>query len=308
MPDPIHNPRCFASHMGAWMIEPGYARQALAAIRSGLWQPGAFKTAASPMAKAKTVIDPESDPNWPEVLYVVDDNGVALIQIQGVMAKAKGKYASTSSVQIRRALRACAADADVDAIMLAIDSPGGTSSGTQSLADDVRAIDGIKPVHAHIDDMGASANYWVPSQARRITANRSALIGSLGTYAVIEDSSKQAEMDGVVVHVIATGAHKGSFVDGAPVTPEQLVELQRTVDSLNAIFMEAVASGRGFTAEQTAALFDGRVHIAADAKQLKLVDDIMGLDQAMDELAQLVASKRTGPENARRLQLAKARR
>jgi ClpP class serine protease len=60
--------------------------------------------------------------------------------------------------------------------------------------------------------------------------------------------------------------------------------------------------------EQTAKLFDGRVHMAAAAKDLGLVDAVMSFDQAMAELAQLVASKRTGPENARRLQLAKARR
>ncbi len=174
MADPIHNPQCFAAHLGLWMVEAGFMRQAVAAIRSGLWKPGA-KARAQPMAAGKVVVDPQSDPDYPEILYVVTDGGIALIEINGVMAKASGKYAQASTVQARRALRAATADQDVGGIMLGMDSPGGTVAGTQALADEVRAADAVKPVHAHIEDTGASAGYWVPSQARRLSANRSAI-------------------------------------------------------------------------------------------------------------------------------------
>lgn len=304
MPDPIHNPKCFASHMGTWMVWPDRAREMVAAIRSGLWQPHAHKPLSAIFAAAKVV----EDPQYGGVLYAVDDNGIAVVQIQGAMAKAAGKYAATSSVQVRKALRVAAADQDVDAIMMVVDSPGGSVAGTQSLGDDVRAVDAVKPIHSHIDDLGASANYWVPSQARRVTANRTALVGSLGTYAVIEDSSKKAEMDGVEVHVLSTGPQKGAFVEGAPVTEKQLEAAQKTVNELNAVFIEAVAGGRRMSLDAAAALFTGDVWMAPEAKALGLLDGVMSLDQAMAELAQLVASKRPSPENARRMQLAKARR
>lgn len=307
MSEPLHNPKCFASHLGLWMVEAGYMRQAVSAIKSGLWKIDQV-VKASPMAAGKVVLDPMSDPDFPEVLYVVTESGIALVEINGVIAKAKGKYARASSVQTRRAMRAAAADQDVGGIMLGVDSPGGTVAGTQQLADEVRAADAVKPVHAYIDDMGASAGYWVPSQARRVSANRSALVGSLGTYMVVEDSSKKAEMEGVEVHVISTGPHKGAFVDGAPVTSEQLTEAQSMVDDLNALFMQGVAGGRRKSMEDTAKLFDGKVHIAEKAKALGLVDAVQTFDAAMAELSAVVAAGRPSPENARRMQLARARR
>jgi signal peptide peptidase SppA len=303
MPDPIHNPKCFASHMGLWMVEPAYMRQAVAAIKGGLWKLEQA-TKAPQMTAGKAVADTSGD-----MLYAVTPEGIAVIQIQGVMAKAAGKYASASTVLARMALRAAAADQDVGGIMTIWDTPGGSVAGTQALADDMRAADAIKPVHAYADDMVASAGYWGASQARRLSANRSAIIGSLGTYMVVEDSSKKAEMDGVQVHVIATGPQKGAFVEGAPITDDQLAEARVMVNDLNALFIQGVAGGRRMSMEQAADLFDGRVHIADKAKGLGLIDSVQSLDAAMVELAAVVAAKTPpSPANARRLRLAKARR
>ncbi len=306
MPDPIHNPECFVSHMGLWLMEADRMERAVAAIKSGL-RPVNQRAKPVPMAAGKVVNDPQGV--WgDEILYVVTEAGIAMIEINGVMAKAAGKYANVSTVQVRRAMRAASADPDVLAIMLCMDSPGGTCAGTQQLADDVRAADAKKPVHAFIDDIGASAGYWVPSQARFISANRSALVGSLGTYMVVEDSSKKAEMEGVVVHKITTGPQKGAFVEGAPITPEQLAAAQTMVNDLNALFMRGVSEGRKLTMAQTEALFDGSVHIADKAKGVGLIDKVQSFEAAMVDLANVIATTPQPPDNARRMQLAKARR
>ncbi len=134
------------------------------------------------------------------------------------------------------------------------------------------------------------------------------IVGSLGTYMVVEDSSGQAKADGVVVHVITTGPQKGAFVDGAPVTEAQLAEAQTMVNDLNALFMQGVAGGRRKTMEETAKLFDGRVHVAEKAKALGLIDAVQSFDAAMAELGAVIAAQQPPPDNARRMQLAKARR
>ena len=195
-------PKCFASHLGLWAIEPNFLRGALSAIRAGLWQgigvPEAKRATQQQPVSAVGVVDPDSDPDYPDVMYVRTDAGVAVLQMTGAMQKGRSKFGGVSTIDQRKYLRSAVADNQVRSILLVIDSPGGTVSGTQSLADEVRAADAQKPVIAHFEDLGASAAYWVGSQARRLSANRSAMVGSLGTFGVIEDSSGKAQAEGEI--------------------------------------------------------------------------------------------------------------
>ena len=300
-----HTHSCFAAHMGAWAIMPDFLRQAVSAIQGGLWTPPvAGITERLPMA-ATPVYDPQSNPEDPEIAYIRTDAGTAVLTLTGGMMKGRSKFGGVSTVDARRFLRMAVADSEVGALLLVIDSPGGTVAGTQTLGDEIRAADAVKPTLAHIEDLGASAGYWAASQARRISANRSALVGSLGTFGVIEDTSGKAQAEGVKVHVISTGPHKGMGVDGAPVTSAQLAEYQRMIDDLNGLFMQAVQTGRRMPQEQAAALFDGRVHVAGKAKELGLLDAVQSLDQALAEADGM--ARPTASANRRSLDLARVR-
>jgi len=267
---------CFAAHLGPYAILPDFLKSAVSAIRSGMWQGvggGAVQAKARQPVSASPVIDQASG----DLMYLLTPEGVAVMELTGGMMKGRSKFGGVSTVAARANIRAAVGNDAVKSILLVIDSPGGTVSGTQSLADEIRSADSKKPVIAHIEDMGASAAYWIASQARRVSANRSAMVGSLGTFGVVEDSSGKAAAEGVVVHVLSTGPHKGAFVEGAPVTEAQLADYQKLIDQLNAQFMEAVATGRRMPMEQTAKLFDGRVHVASTAQSLGLLDSVESL-------------------------------
>ncbi len=225
--------------------------------------------------------------------YHLTPGGVAIVSISGPMMKYVSSLSGgTSTVQSRRAVRAAVANKDVSAIVLQIDSPGGTVSGTFDLADDVAAANRKKPVVAYIEDMGASAAYAVASQCRAIFANRTALVGSIGTYAVIVDQSAQAAMIGWKVHVLSTGKFKGAGVAGTEVTAEQLAEWQRVVDELNEHFITTVAAGRrGLSEQQVRDLADGRVHVGQAAHALGLIDGIETFDAVV---AQVSPTKQKG--------------
>jgi hypothetical protein len=125
----------------------------------------------------------------------------------------------------------------------------------------------------------------VASQASRIIANETALVGSIGTYGVVQDTSGMAAMEGVRVHVIRAGAFKGAGTPGTEITAEHLTEMQRTVDGLNEYFLAGVAAGRSMlTAVRVRELADGRAWLAAEAKTLGLIDAIGSFDQALSEL------------------------
>lgn len=227
---------------------------------------------------------------------------VAVIPIRGPIQKfASSMSDSTSSVGARRALRAAVRDPDVASIMLVVDSPGGTVAGTMDLAVEVSKAREKKPVYAFLEDLTASAAYWVASQADRIIANSpTALVGSIGTFAVLQDTSEMASKLGVKVHVVRAGDYKGAGSPGTEITDEHLVETQRIVNSLNDRFLEGVASGRGMDLARVKTLADGRIHPAPEAKSLGLVDAIQGFEQTMDELSSKgkVMSKDTTPAAA----------
>lgn len=212
---------------------------------------------------------------------------VAVVRLAGTMTKAAGSFGGTSTVQARKDLRAAAADADVNGILLAIDSPGGAISGTADLAADVARARRKKPVWAHIDDLGASAAYWVASQADQIFANSAtALVGSIGTYGSVTDLSGAAEKGGVKVRVFRSGPLKGAgAVPGDPLTDEQAAHLQRTVDETQKHFAAAVKAGRGMSAAQLEAVSSGGVWLAHEAKDLKLIDGIRPLETTLAALA-----------------------
>lgn len=280
LPDPT--PACFQAHLGVWAILPAYLHESMAAIRSGLWRPRAATGPALPGLPVATDLDGAAPP---PLAYAVTPEGVGVLPLHGPSMKARSKYGGYSTVDARRQLRAMAADDRVGAILLHIDSPGGHVAGTKELADDVAAIDQTKPVHAYLEDAGASAAYWIASQARTVTANAMAMVGSLGTFTVLYDLSKSAEMDGVQVHVVSTGERKGAAAPGTPVTDGDLAEAQRLVDGFDAFFRAAVRDGRELGAKDAAAVWTGAVWLAGEAKDLGLVDRVESLDAAVERVA-----------------------
>jgi len=218
-------------------------------------------------------------------IYRQTEGGVAVFDLVGMMTK----YGSSLSrypgnVRIRRGLRQALSDDDVQAILLRVESPGGSVAGVDDLARDIAAANQQKPVVAYIEDLGASAAYYVASQAGRIFANPSALIGSIGTYTVIADWSQFFAAAGVKVHVIRAGEMKGVGVLGAEVTPEQLADAQRVINEINELFVQAVARGRRKGLEDVLELADGRIHRAEYAMGLGLIDGIQTFEQTLNEL------------------------
>jgi signal peptide peptidase SppA len=211
---------------------------------------------------------------------------LAVVEVNNVLTKS-ATWWGTSSVQVRQNVRQAAADPNVSGILLAIDSPGGTVAGTADLAADVRAARRQKPVWAQIQDLGASAAYWVASQADQVFANdRTALVGSVGTLMTVYDMSALAEKAGVKALVFATGPLKGTGAMGAPVTDGQQAYLQQIVDDSQASFDAAVRAGRGMSAKELAAVRTGAVFTAPQALDLKLLDGIRSLDRTLEALAQ----------------------
>ncbi len=210
---------------------------------------------------------------------VVD--GVAIIQLQGTLMKQVSSFGGgTSTVEARRNIRTAMRSSDINSILLLVESPGGSAHGTLELADDVAAAAAIKPTNAFIEDLGASAAVWIFSNATFISANKMALVGSVGTFAVLFDESKAAEMAGVEVVIIKAGEMKGAGTPGTEITTEQRAMFQKEINDLNSQFLAGLVKTGRFNKQSVKAINDGRIHIASEAKKLGFIDKVETFDKA----------------------------
>ena len=206
----------------------------------------------------------------------------AVVPIRGVMTKGGSEYGG-GTAELRRDVRALALDPSVSAILLVVDSPGGESAGTDILAQEVRAAARRKPTWAFVEDLCASAAYWVACQCEKVYANnRTALVGSIGTFWGMYDQSAMFDRAGVKPLLFTTGRLKGAgALPGAAIVDDHKAEFQGLVNAVQAEFDAAVKRGRGFSDRQLAAVRTGGIFSAPEAERLRLIDGIQSLDKTL---------------------------
>lgn len=261
-------------YFGVWCIEPRAGHGLYQAIRSTDLSAHVRSALASPQ-KVETPL---------QLLPGKGKSQIGLVPITGTMMKGQSSLGGTSTIAARRAIRQAAADPNVSGILIAFDSPGGTSSGTADLAADVKAASRKKPVYAQIEDTAASAAYWVASQADRVFANApTALVGNVGTYLLMEDTSKANEEAGVREIAFSSGPLK-VFGGGLGVTEAQSQHMQGVVDAIQREFTAAVRSGRGLSDSRLEKVLTGAIFPATEAQKLGLIDGIHGMDRTLSLL------------------------
>ncbi len=139
---------------------------------------------------------------------------------------------TTSYLDIQRQIEEALGNNNIKKILLDIDSPGGKVAGCLETAQIIAEAASQKKVTAQIEDLGASGAYWLASQASKITAGPNTEVGSIGVFTVFIDYSKMAENEGIKVHVIRSGEHKGMGVPGAEISESQIAAVQDIVDGI----------------------------------------------------------------------------
>lgn len=225
------------------------------------------------------------------------NGGIAVLPISGPVSKEDSSmsamFGGVSTVRLRAALQQAVDDSAVHTILLHVDSPGGTVPGVGDLADDILAARKKKDVAVYCEDLCASAAYWLASQGTpgKVFASRHAELGSIGVFTGIYDLSEMAKMEGVKAILVSSGGIKGAHMPGNPVPEALVAEMQKGVDRVNALFLEAVARGRGISLEQAKKLNTGQLWGAKDAKRLGLIDDVQPLSKVLAMLRQDTPAK-----------------
>lgn len=226
--------------------------------------------------------------------YRTLDNGVAVIDVYGILAHRGGLQADSSYIQgydgLARQLAGALADPSVGAILLNIDSPGGEVAGAFQLADQIRAARSVKPIAAVAGDMAASAAYLIASAAETVSIAPTGVAGSIGVVTSHVDMSRAMDSMGLTVTYIYAGAHK---VDGNPFQPlpeAVAADIQAEIDHYYGLFVNAVAESRPNIAADAIRATEARLFIGQKAVAAGLADRVETPDQAIERLAARIST------------------
>lgn len=216
-------------------------------------------------------------------------NGVAVIPVYGLISQRTTLMSAfsggTSTEDLRDALRTALADPDVAAIVLDIDSPGGSVDGVPELAAEVRASRGTKPIVAQVNTLAASAAYWLAAQTDEIAITPSGEVGSIGVFAMHQDISRAADAAGVTTTLVSAGKYKVEGNEFEPLTDEARSHIQSQVDTFYRMFVADIAKGRGVSTSVVGESYgQGRTMLAKEAKAAGMVDHIATLEETVRRL------------------------
>ena len=213
-------------------------------------------------------------------------NMVAVVTVSGIITTGDvpGGGADTSVELLRQARD----DDAVKAVVLRVDSPGGSAFGSEIIRQGVdEVLERGKPVVASMAGTAASGGYWISSTADEIWASSTTLTGSIGVAGIHFGVADSLLEIGVGQDGVATGPFAGGFDPGERLDEAQGRVLQANVDFIYRLFLERVARGRDMTLEAVDAVSQGRIWTGEQAQRLGLVDRLGGLDDAVASAAQL---------------------
>ncbi len=219
---------------------------------------------------------------------IAGGDAVALIHIDGVIAGTGSAIDGVITPEdVLDKLDQALADDSVKAILLRIDSPGGTVAASQEIATEVARAAEEKPVVASIGDVGASGAYMVASQCDEIIASPTSAVGSIGVITEIPNVAGLLDKLGIQFTVLTAGKYKDAGSPYRSLTTTETDLIQHEVDVAYEEFIKIVAEGRGLSEDKVREMATGWAWSAREAKGMGLVDTLGTYNDAVDRAAEL---------------------
>jgi protease-4 len=213
-------------------------------------------------------------------------NHIAIVYAEGNIVDGQGGVGEVGGDRFARIFRRLRQDEDVKAVVLRVNSPGGSATASEVIQREVRLTGQLKPVVVSMGDVAASGGYWIVTDASRIFAEPNTITGSIGVFGLLLNVQKLANNNGITWDVVKTGKYADSQTVSRPKSPEELALYQRSVNHIYDLFLSKVAQGRKLPQQTVEQIAQGRVWSGLAAKQIGLVDEIGGLDAAIQYAAQ----------------------
>ncbi|MGB3692457.1 MAG: signal peptide peptidase SppA [Spirulinaceae cyanobacterium] len=264
---------------------------------SGLVDQLAYFDEVTDQLKELTGIEEDEDKSFRQISLstyaeVVESKGrssrnkIAVVYAEGAIVNGEGQTLEVGSTRFVEELREIRRDEDVKAVVLRVNSPGGSATASEIILRELQLIREDKPVVVSMGDVAASGGYWISTASDRIFAEANTITGSIGVFGLLPNVQELAADNGLNWDVVKTGNFADTEGVNRPKTPQELAIYQKYVDDIYNKFLDKVAKSRNLPKEKVAEIAQGRVWSGKDAKEIGLVDQIGGVDAAIAYAAQ----------------------
>jgi protease-4 len=219
---------------------------------------------------------------------------IAIIFAEGEIVDGQGKEGQVGSIEFSKAIRKARLDDKVKAVVLRINSPGGSALASETIWREVMLTKKVKPVIASMGNVAASGGYYIAAPCDTIVASPNTITGSIGVFGLFFNAKQLVNNIGVTVDTVKTNPFADIMTSSRAVTAQESEVIQREVERIYDNFITRVSEGRKISKANVDSIAQGRVWSGADAKRIGLVDVFGGLDKAIE-----IAAKKAGLTNYR---------
>lgn len=219
------------------------------------------------------------------------DNTIAIIYAQGTILSGEGDVNIIGEGSMRRSLQKARKDKNVKAIVLRIDSPGGSALTSDLIWREIELTKKVKPVVVSMGNVAASGGYYIACNASKIFAEETTITGSIGVFGTLPNITKLTNNIGIHTEQVKTHQNAAGYSIFLPLDEGTKGTLQESVENIYKVFVGRVAQGRNMKFEAVDSIAQGRVWTGTDALKIGLVDKIGGMDDALKEAAKLANIK-----------------
>ena len=210
------------------------------------------------------------------------DQRIAVLYAQGSIVGGEGNTREIGSQRFAREIRKLRHNDDIKAVVLRINSPGGSATASEIILREIQLTNKEKPVIVSMGNVAASGGYWIATGADYIFAESSTITGSIGVFGLLFNVQEVANNNGVSWDIIKTTNLADLQTVVRPKTGQELELYQRFVNNVYNKFLDKVAAARKLPRQKVAEIAQGRVWSGEDAKQIGLVDEIGGIEAAIN--------------------------
>jgi protease-4 len=225
------------------------------------------------------------------------NNQIAVIYAQGEIESGEGDVTVIGEGAMRRSLQEARKNEDVKAIVLRIDSPGGSALTSDLIWREIEITKKVKPVVVSMGNYAASGGYYIACNANKIFAENNTITGSIGVFGVLPNFTSLATKLGVNTEQVKTHENAANYSPFVPVDEKFKAFTLEGVENIYNTFVTHVAEGRKMTFAQVDAIAQGRVWSGSEALKIGLVDKIGGLNDAIAEAARIAKIKSYSTQN-----------
>lgn len=226
--------------------------------------------------------------NYQEVVAnedVSSDRQVAVLYAQGTIVNGKGEIGQIGGDSFATTIATLRQDPKVAAVVLRVNSPGGSATASDQMQRELKLLSQKKPLIVSMGDVAASGGYYISANAQRIFAQPNTITGSIGVIGLNLNFQKLASNQGLTWDVVKTSKFADSTTVARPKTKEELAIAQKSVNQIYEEFLDRVADGRKMPKAKVNEIAQGRVWSGIEAQKIGLVDEMGGLEKAIDYAA-----------------------